>query len=175
GLIGKPGSYYKSNRSTFLWDTRAGVNTNQYNNVPVHSGECLGLLLHHNNLPEFARQISHRRNTLNIAHINIRNLRHKVDEVRLLLQICHLEILAITETHLDSKISNQQLEVENYKIFRRDREGKQGGGCLIYLMNNICAIRLRSLEATEIEQIWLRINSTTFFENFDRNLEKVWL
>lgn len=119
-------------------------------------------------------------------------MRHKVDEVRLLLQICHLEILAITETHLDSKISNQQLEVENYKIFRRDREGKQGGGCLIYVMNHICAIRLRSLEATEIEQIWLRISSdsnkgftlgvvyrppdsTTFFENFDRNLEKVWL
>ena len=58
-----------------------------------------------------------RSNTINIAHINIGSLRNKVEEVRILLNVCRLDILAITETHLDKKIDNKQLEIENYKSF----------------------------------------------------------
>ena len=90
-----------------------------------------------------------------MAHINIRSLRNKVDKITMLLQMCHMDILATTETHLDNKISNQQLKVENYNTYRRDRQEKQGGRCLVYVKNHICATRLKSLETTEIEQIWL--------------------
>jgi hypothetical protein len=98
-------------------------------------------------LQNFAEGISHCKNNMNIAHVNIRSLRNKVDEIRLLLKICRFDILALTETHLDSSISNQQLEIENYKIPRRDRKGRQGGGCLVYIVNSICSTRLKSLES----------------------------
>jgi chlorite dismutase len=67
-------------------------------------------------LQNFAEGISHCKNNMNIAHVNIRSLRNKVDKVRLLLKIYRFDILALTETHLDSSISNQQLEIEIYRL-----------------------------------------------------------
>ena len=116
-------------------------------------------------LQDFARAISCKSNKLNIAHINIRSLRNKLDEIKLKLHIGRFDIFAVTETHLDRKISNRQLEIENYKIMRRDRDAATiGGGCLVYIANHICSTRLHSLEAPDIEGIWLKIlvNSTAF-------------
>ena len=68
--------------------------------------------------------------------------------------VCRFDILAITETHLDRKISNRQLEIDNYKIIRRNRDANTtGGGCLFYLANHICSTRLSSLELLDIEAI----------------------
>ena len=91
------------------------------------------------------------------AHINIRSLRNKVEEIEILLNICPFDILAITETYLDKKIDNRRLEIENYKIIRRDRTtGQVGGRCLIYISDNyVCSSRLKSLETANIEGIWL--------------------
>ena len=143
-------------------------------------------------LEDFATTITHGSNNLNVAHINIRSLRNKLDEVRMLLHISRVDTLAITETHLDRKISNRQLEVANYKFIRRDRNSDTiGGGCLIYIANHICSTRLTSLESPDIEGIWLKIhiNSSSlvvgtiyrppsdsmFFDRFHIMLEKTWL
>ena len=124
---------------------------------------------------------------INIAHINIRSLRNKVDEIKMLLKVCRFDILAITETYLDKSIDNIQLDS---KIVRRDRlTGHVGGGCLIYISDNISSSRLKSLETVEIEGIWLNIKTrkssfilgniyrppsdTKFFSYFDGVLEKV--
>lgn len=139
-----------------------------------------------------AKAMSLGSNSLNIAHINIRSLRNKVDEVRLLLSVCKFDILSITETHLDDTISDRQLEVENYKIVRRDRPtGTSGGGCLVYVTTQICTQRMRSLENEQIEGIWLKLqidsrafivgtiyrpsDNYNFFETFHQTLEKLWL
>ena len=85
--------------------------------------------------------------------------------MKLLLQLCRFDILAITETHLDINTSNRQLEIENYKIVRGDRNaGTLGGGCLVYIANHICSAPMKSLECPTIEGIWLRVNlnSTQF-------------
>ena len=143
-------------------------------------------------LQDFASDIHAGSKNLSIAHLNIRSLRNKVDEVRLLLRVCKFDILAITETHLDKGISNRQLQVDNYKIVRRDRHSDSiGGGCLVYIANHICSMRMNSFESADIEGIWLKIlvNSTafvvgtiyrppsdlTFFKSFQLMLEKVWL
>ena len=143
-------------------------------------------------LQNFAREIGSGSNNLNVAHINIRSLRNKLDEVKVLMQVCRFDILAITETHLNQKISNKQLEIDNYKIVRRDRNsGAAGEGCLVYINNHICSSRLKSLEVLEIEGIWLKIsiNSTVFivgtiyrppddnefFGHFRQMLERVWM
>ena len=106
--------------------------------------------------------------------------------------LCRFEILAITETHLDRKIYNRQLEIDNYKIIRRDRDANTiGGGCLFYIANHICSTRLSSLESKDTEAIWLKIlvNSSGFivgtvyrpptdsllFDRFQVILEKLWI
>ncbi len=57
-------------------------------------------------LQNFAEGVSYCKNNMNIAHVNIRSLRNKADVVKLLMKICRFDILALTETHLDSSISN---------------------------------------------------------------------
>ena len=112
--------------------------------------------------------------------------------MKLLSYVCRFDILAITETHLDRKVSNSQLEIENYKMVRRDRSlGMVGGGCLVYIANHLCFTRLKSFESTDIEGIWLKImfdlsafivgsiyrppSDSEFFQRFYITLEKVWL
>ena len=113
-------------------------------------------------LQDFART-SNQGSNVSVAHINIRSLRNKVDEVKVLLHVCRFDILAITETHLDRKISNSQLKIDNYKIIRRDRDANTiGGGCLFYIASHICSTRLRSLESSDIEAIWLKGPQTDF-------------
>ena len=131
------------------------------------------------------------RNTKHFPCFLCLSLRNKMDEINVLMQLCRFDILAITETHLDKKISNQQLEIENYKIVRRDRNiGTVGGGCLVYIGNHICSTRLKSIETPEIEGIWLKISvnssafivdtiyrspsDSAFFNHFELVLEKVW-
>lgn len=143
-------------------------------------------------LQEFAREIQSGSNKFSVAQINIRSLRNKIGELRVLLQVCRFDILAITETHLDRKLSNNQIGIENYKIFRRDRStGAAGGGCLVYVIKNIGCSRLKSLEAPEVEGIWLKLtvdssafitgifyrppSDCEFFDRFNVMLERVWM
>ena len=129
-------------------------------------------------------------NNMKVAHINI--IRNNIEEVKLLLYICRFDTLAITETYLNCKISNSQLEIENYKMVRRDRSlGMVGEGCLVYVANHLCFTRLKSFESTDIEGIWLKImfdlsalivgsiyrppSDSEFFQRFYITLEKVWL
>jgi hypothetical protein len=140
-------------------------------------------------IQEFSKSICKGNNYINVAHINIRSLRNKVEEIEILLKICRFDILAVTETYLDKNIDNMQLEIENYKIVRRDRlTGQVGGGCLVYISDNINLSRIKYLETKEIEGIWLKFNTRkssfilgniyrppsdiNFFPQFDRVLEK---
>ena len=82
------------------------------------------------------------------------------------------------------------MNIANYKIARKDRDNGPGGSCVVYISNNICCSRLKSLETLEIEGIWLKltVNSTStilgtvyrppsdynFFISFYTVLEKVW-
>ena len=78
---------------------------------------------------------------LRIAHINVYSLRSKVDEIRCLQRQCKFEILAITETHLDSSISDAVLNIEGMKFLRFDRKPGKGGGCILfYSIPNIYAL-----------------------------------
>ena len=49
-------------------------------------------------LPDVARTVRHASNNFNVAYLNIRSLSNKQDEVRMLLRLCRVDILALTET-----------------------------------------------------------------------------
>ena len=63
--------------------------------------------------------------------LNIRSLYKKIDEVGQLLSDSKLDFLGLTESWLNSSVSGPELEIDNYDIFRLDRDagtGKRGGG-----------------------------------------------
>ena len=47
-----------------------------------------------------------------------------------------LDILAITETHLDDETPTEEVTITGYQVARLDRKDQQGGGCIIYSAQN---------------------------------------
>lgn len=69
---------------------------------------------------------------MHIAHVNVKSLVNKVDEILNVVQKNNLHVLAITETHLDQTITNGQINLKGYNIIRKDRNRRGGGVTFIY-------------------------------------------
>lgn len=68
---------------------------------------------------------------LRIAHINVRSLRNKVHELSTLIKSENINVLAVSETHLDQSITDMGVAIPGYNIFKNDRN-IFGGGVAIY-------------------------------------------
>ena len=68
---------------------------------------------------------------LSIRYTNVRGLCKHLNEVKVLLENTALDVLALTETHLKSNISDNELRTDGYSIKRKDRINREGGGCAI--------------------------------------------
>ena len=127
-----------------------------------------------------------------IAHLNIRSIRNKMAELRTLQYVCNFDIIGITETHLDKSVSDNDLEIEDMKMFRHDRKKRKGGDCVIYYKNYRNAIHRKDLSNKNLEAIWVQANFPTanvlfsvmyrselecpnFFEDAYVTLEKAWM
>ena len=81
------------------------------------------------------------------------------------------DVFGICETFLNPAIDDISINVQGYKIERKDRyesanavAGK-GGGVLIYVADHVDYERRIDLESTEVESIWIEIkmkNSKSF-------------
>ena len=72
--------------------------------------ECRNHTEDHND--EYLQDLVHKLTTntkhLKIAHLNVRGLRKKVDELRILLKLCRFDVFGVTETHLNSEIMTEK-------------------------------------------------------------------
>jgi hypothetical protein len=50
---------------------------------------------------------------------------------------CSPPFVAITETWLKSYISDAQVDISGYQVYRSDRPSRVGGGCLLYVHNDL--------------------------------------
>jgi hypothetical protein len=73
---------------------------------------------------------------LHILHANIRSLLPKVVEVKLILQRTSAAVLAITETWLDSTVSDNEIDIDRYSVLCRDRN-RHGDGVCFYICNKL--------------------------------------
>jgi len=91
------------------------------------------------------------------GHININSLRHKFNELEVLLRGNIIDILVVTETKLDASFNSDLYRVPNFCMFRQDNTARSGG-ILVYV--NDCIINtggdIRCLE-NEIEYITVDI------------------
>ena len=80
---------------------------------------------------------------LKIGHINVNGLKQKLSEISLLLNTVKLDLLAISETHLTSSVSNDQINIDGYNMVRSDRyDGRRGGGTLIYYHERLTVFQM---------------------------------
>eukprot|EP00112_Aurelia_sp_Birch-Aquarium-sp1_P021970 Seg604.7 transcript_id=Seg604.7/GoldUCD/mRNA.D3Y31 product="putative RNA-directed DNA polymerase from transposon X-element" pseudo=true protein_id=Seg604.7/GoldUCD/D3Y31 len=97
---------------------------------------------------------------IKIGHLNVNRLLSKLSQIELLLVECKFDIFAITETHLNSKIRDEEISITGYSMERQDRKGKGGGGCLIYYKDNLTVVPFSDdiEEFKAVESAWIEVN-----------------
>lgn len=71
-----------------------------------------------------------------MAHLNVRLLKYR-DHFILVKQTVldnKFDIFCMSETWLDSSVSNLEIETQGYNLYRVDRENKKGGGVCVYVL-----------------------------------------
>ena len=99
---------------------------------------------------------------IKLSHLNIRSLKNRdhITQLRLLVQQIKHEIITISETWLNSTVSNADNELEGYKMLRLDRLGKAGGGVCMYYRNDLKVSHLKKLSSISslgFHQLWVKI------------------
>ncbi len=85
--------------------------------------------------------------------MNINGLLGKITDIRYLLQEVNFDILGVTETHLKEDIPDEMISVENYSI--SGRKGKDGGGVLMYIKENIEFSPVTDCSNDNLEASWI--------------------
>ena len=94
-----------------------------------------------------------------MASLNITSLLKHIDELRIVLDGQHIDILVINETRLDGSISDQDVNVVGYDVIRSDRtfNGRFGGGVCFYICSNINYIVREDLDNELLEMLSIEI------------------
>ena len=112
-----------------------------------------------NGLSDFVKQLEYGTSNkdVRLAHLNVCDLRNKIEELRCLQQLCKFKILAITEAHLNKKVPDTEILIPGMKIVRLDRKGRKGGGCLSYYGEHLHTTHRKDLLTQNIEAEWLQV------------------
>ena len=73
---------------------------------------------------------------LNIFYLNSRSIVNKLDELRALCLANKFDIVCVVESWLSPDISDAEIFIPSFKIFRRDRN-RHGGGILIFVKDTL--------------------------------------
>ena len=95
---------------------------------------------------------------ISLCNLNIRSLRNKIDFLNDFAE--DLDILLLTETHLDERIDECDIFLESFSniIQRKDRTNA-GDGLLIYAKDSIRMVRKQELENSIDATLWVEINA----------------
>ena len=101
---------------------------------------------------------------LHFCNLNIRHLKPKLDDVKLLLRSSNsVDILGICETFLNKYVDDQTVGIAGYTFERKDRDQcdeiatDNGGGILMYIANHVTYTRRTDFESQYIESIWIEV------------------
>ena len=72
-----------------------------------------------------------------VAHLNIRSIYNKIGSLKLLLNEKPFDIFTISETWLNSDITDGEISIPGYTFSRNDRNGRSGGGMLAFVRDGI--------------------------------------
>nr|VZI31626.1 unnamed protein product [Spirometra erinaceieuropaei] len=92
---------------------------------------------------------------LKFLYTNVQSLLSKFDELK--IHLCDLspDVISLTETWLTQHVNDRELALPGYQMFRRDMEGRQGGGVLTYVKNGLNVSDKTDNFSCSSEAIWL--------------------
>ena len=92
--------------------------------------------------------------------LNARSIVNKKNELNIMVEDTDPHIIGITESWAIKDITDAELGLTGYVMFRRDRVGRRGGGVILYAKKSIQAyeIKLES-DADYDEAVWCKIIS----------------
>lgn len=117
---------------------------------------------------------------LKFYYQNVRGLRSKIKHgLKNEITLANFDLVAFTETWLNTNFSSSEIFDESYNVFRSDRSAEKynllkrgvschnnaddirGGGCLLAIKNNISAVRITKWEnETLFDNVWIKINTS---------------
>ena len=97
------------------------------------------------------------KNKFSIVHYNVQSMANKIDLIE--SEFSKFDVICITETWLDRRTRDDTLNIQGFKLYRRDREGDNHGGICVYVQHNLYSRRRNDLELPDIECIWIEINT----------------
>ena len=104
---------------------------NRNNLIHIPTKKAISGTQVHNRLPTFSCLPT-------FFHSNVRSLNAKIDDLQTVTQQNNVDVIAITETWLNSRITDGPISLPGYSIVRNDREnGKRGGGVCAFIKSNI--------------------------------------
>ena len=86
---------------------------------------------------------------------NCMSITPKIDEISFVLHNQDIEIAFFSETWLKQSVPDSCINIENYRVFRRDRENRLHGGVCIYVKDSIDTNVLTELHNSEHEVLSL--------------------
>ncbi len=105
-----------------------------------------------------------------ISYLSINSIRHKILECHDMLYYKLSDIIAFSETKLDSNI-HVKLKWDCYRLYRKDHK-HNSGGLLLYVNTNFPSKRLKRFESEEFESLSIEIDikgEKTFLCSLYRN------
>ena len=93
-----------------------------------------------------------------ISYLNLNSLRYNIIDIREVLCKAQLEIIALSETKLNSEFPDAQFRIEGYHFppFRKDCD-EYRGGLMIFVRNDIITRRLHDFEPKDLEGICIEL------------------
>ena len=93
---------------------------------------------------------------LHCIHLNVRSLLPKIHEPRHIVQKTSASMIGITESWLDSTISDSENNIPGYIVVRQDRN-REGGGVCIFIKEDLAFNDRKDLYQKKLEMVWLGI------------------
>ena len=92
------------------------------------------------------------------VYLNARSIINKKNELNIMVDEIKPHIIGITESWANNDITDAELGLEGYVMFRKDRIGRRGGGVLLYIKETIPAYEVQLKEEADCnEAIWCKL------------------
>ena len=100
--------------------------------------------------------------SLSVIHVNTRSLLRHFDDIATLVANEHPHILALSETWLDDSVSDAEVLLPGYSLFRFDRN-RYGGGVALYILNGLtCSLLSCGVTPSGVEFMWVSVVCSCF-------------
>ena len=95
--------------------------------------------------------------------LNARSILNKKNELDIMVDEIKPHIIGITESWANNDITDAELGLEGYVMFRKDRMGRRGEGVLLYIKETIPAYEVQLPEEADCnEAIMVKISYRTY-------------